>query len=75
MSYDNPNWGRKVSPADTYALELIMEVHDYISTCSDPELKRGQEGATMKTANRRVVRQAKIAQIKRRPELESPCRT
>jgi hypothetical protein len=38
MSFDFPRWGRRISPADEYARELIYEVHDFIATCK-PELK------------------------------------
>ena len=37
MSFDNPRYGRI---ADSYARELICEVHDFISTCGNQTLRR-----------------------------------
>jgi hypothetical protein len=39
ISYNNPRWGRIVSPADTYARELIDEVDSFRHNCEIAELR------------------------------------
>jgi uncharacterized protein YPO0396 len=35
----NPNWGRRISPYDTYARELIDEVDMFRRHCENSELR------------------------------------
>jgi hypothetical protein len=59
MSYDNPRWGRRISPSDTYARELIYEVHDFLLTLS----ANGKSWLALYIQRRKLEEQFKIERL------------